>query len=281
MSEHGIESTDERTIGAPALKTASAILWDHWMAGERMDALPEAVRPASRTEGYAIQALLEERSAEPIFGWKLAATSPAGQEHIGVDGPLAGRILAERLVVPGGICPFHNNLMQVAELEFAFRMGRTLPPRSAAYSVEDVLDAVGSLHLAVEVPDSRYHVFERAGAPQLIADNACANYFAVGPATEVDWRGIDLARHEVIGFIDDGPPQCGIGSNVLGDPRVALQWLANELSQLGIPLEAGQTVSTGTCVVPMAIAPGSRVRGNFGPLGMIALNIAADGAENV
>lgn len=253
--------------------SASDILWKHWMACERMDALPEEVRPRTREEGYAIQQLLEGRSAKPIVGWKLAATSPAGQAHIGVDGPLAGRILAERLIEPGGTCPFSNNLMQVAELEFAFRMDRTLGPRAAAYSVEEVLGAVGSLHLAIEVPDSRYNAFERAGAPQLIADNACANYFAIGPATQ-DWRAIDLAAHEVTGFVDDGPPQRGIGSNVLGDPRLALQWLANELSQLGIALEAGQTVSTGTCVVPMAIAPGSRVRGDFGLLGTIALNIA-------
>ena len=45
---------------------------------------------------HAIQACLERRSAFPLFGWKIAATSLDGQRHIGVDGPLAGRLLAER-----------------------------------------------------------------------------------------------------------------------------------------------------------------------------------------
>ncbi len=258
-----------------AQQSASDILFGHWMAGTRLSALPEELRPQSRGEGYAIQAGLDARTAAPLFGWKIAATSTAGQAHIAVDGPLAGRILAERLIEPGGVCPFGDNLMKVAELEFAFRLGRTLAPQGQDYSLDEVLDAVSSLHLAIEIPDSRYEVFERAGAPQLIADNACANYFVVGPATTADWRAIDLAAHEVAGFVGDGPSQPGIGSNVLGDPRIALQWLVNELSRHGIPLEAGQTVSTGTCVKPMAIAPGDRVRGDFGVLGSIEVIIGS------
>ena len=61
---------------------------------------------------------------------------------------------------------------------------------------------------------------------------------------------------------------------MLGDPRVALQWLANELSQLGIPLAAGQLVTTGTCLPPMAIKPGDRINGDFGPLGAVSVRMA-------
>jgi 2-keto-4-pentenoate hydratase len=61
----------------------------------------------------------------------------------------------------------------------------------------------------------------------------------------------------------------GVGSNVLGDPRVALTWLANELSSLGITLRAGQVVTTGTCLVPLEIAPGDHVRMDFGALGRV------------
>ena len=46
----------------------------------------------------------------------------------------------------------------------------------------------------------------------------------VGPAVTADWRDLDLAAHQVTGFIADGPAQPGVGSNVLGDPRVALTW---------------------------------------------------------
>ena len=56
-----------------------------------------------------------------------ATTSEAGQRHIGVDGPLAGRLLAERVYPDGAELPFGANAMRVVEEEFAFRMGRTKP----------------------------------------------------------------------------------------------------------------------------------------------------------
>src|SRR5262245_43017785 len=101
---------------------ASRLLVDHWEKGRRLMALPDAIRPTTRAEGYAIQAKIETHSKQPVFGWKIAATSKAGQAHIGVDGPLAGRLLAERVLPDGGSTPLGANHMRVAEVEFAFRM---------------------------------------------------------------------------------------------------------------------------------------------------------------
>lgn len=112
-------------------RKASELLTRCWREGVAIDALPSDLRPASRAEGYAIQAEIERQSAKPLFGWKIAATSAAGQRHIGVDGPLAGRLLAERTHADGDVIPFGANRMRVAECEFAFRMGRDLPPRMA------------------------------------------------------------------------------------------------------------------------------------------------------
>jgi len=258
-----------------AIREASDLLYGHWMAQSRLDALPEAIRPRTRAEAYAIQALIEDHSGSPLFGWKIAATSPAGQAHIAVDGPLAGRILAERVIPEGGTCPFGNNGMRVAELEFAFRMGKTLEPREQSYPIDEVLDAVATMHPAIEIPDSRYEVFTLVGAAQLIADNACAHYFMLGDATQEDWRDADLANHGVTGFVGDGPAQPGRGGNVLGDPRIALHWLANELSNHGMALKAGEVVITGTCVPPMTIAPGQRIRGDLGRFGAVSLTMGS------
>ena len=252
------------------VQAASDLLWDHWRQGRRMAALPEPLRPATRAEGYAIQRWLERRSEKPLFGWKIAATSRAGQIHIGVDGPLAGRLLAERVYETGSTLPFGANHMRVVEMEFAFRLGRDLPPRETPYLMDEVLDAVDTLHPAVEVPDSRYDDFATVGAPQLIADNSCAHDFVLGPATQAPWRSLDLARHEVNGTIKGRIEGKGTGENVLGDPRIALTWLANELSELGIGLKAGQVVTTGTCLTPLPVGPGDEVSGDFGILGNVA-----------
>jgi len=253
---------------------ACDLLHDHWRAGTRLNAMPADLRPADRASAYRVQACIETTSAAPLFGWKIAATSKAGQAHIGVDGPMAGRLLAERRIEDGSECVLGTNLMRVAELEFAFRMGADLPPRDAPYTQSEVLAHVATLHPAIEIPDSRYNRFETAGEAQLIADNACAHRFVLGDAVTADWRGIDLAAHPVKGFRNGAAAGEGTGANVLGDPRIGLTWLANELSGLGIALKAGQAVITGTCVKPIEVAVGDRIDGDFGPLGRIAVRFA-------
>lgn len=256
-------------------KKASDLLWSHWQEGRRLPELPAQVRPATRAEGYAIQAELEKRSQVPLFGWKIAATSVAGQKHINVDGPLAGRILGERVRDAATPLPFGANAMKVAEAEFAFRFAHDLSPRAKPYAVAEVLDAVATLHPAIEVPDSRYDDFVKVGAAQLIADNACAHDFVLGPATSADWRSMDLVEHPVKGIVTGKLERDGKGANVLGDPRVALAWLVNELSGLGIRLGSGQVVTTGTCVIPLPIAAGDEVVADFGTLGRLAIVFAA------
>jgi 2-keto-4-pentenoate hydratase len=254
------------------LQTASNALWTCWQQGDRIAALPDALRPRTREDGYAIQACLERRSAFPLFGWKIAATSKAGQAHIAVDGPLAGRLLREHVFEDGSRLRFGNNLMRVAEAEFAFRMAVDLPPRATRYTVDEVVAAVATLHPSIEVPDSRYSDFTVVGAAQLIADNACAHDFVLGVPSPDSWRSLDLAAHRVMGSVAGQLEREGIGANVLGDPREALAWLVNELSQLNLTLRAGQVVTTGTCLVPLPIAPGDRVTCDFGVLGTVGVS---------
>lgn len=255
--------------------SAAELLWQHLEAGSVLPGLPAELRPASRAEGYAIQADCERRSAAPLFGWKIAATSRAGQAHIGVDGPLAGRLLAERAFEGGAELALGPNRMRVAEPEFAFRMAVPLPPRRTAYTVEEALAAVATLHPAIEVPDSRFADYTKVGAAQLIADNACADRFVLGSPTDAAWRQLDLAAHEVSAAVTGCQPTFGSGANVLGDPRLALTWLVNELSGLGLTLAAGAVVTTGTCMTPAPVRPGDAVAADFGALGQVTVRFSA------
>lgn len=248
---------------------AAAILWQHWQQSTRIDELPAQCRPGSRAEGYAIQAEVAQQSGQSIVGWKIAATSVAGQRHIRVDGPLAGCLLSARALESGASISLVGNHMKVAEAEFAFRMGKSLPKRAELYSVEEVLAAVATLHPAIEVPDSRYEDFTRVGAPQLIADVACACWFMIRPATRADWRALDLAQHGVAAYRNGAMVAQGSGANVLGDPRSALAWIANELCTYGDGLRAGDVVITGTCVTPLPVSAGDSVKMDFGALGVI------------
>ncbi|MEO8165573.1 MAG: fumarylacetoacetate hydrolase family protein, partial [Betaproteobacteria bacterium] len=231
--------------------------------------LPAECRPSTRIDGYRIQAQVARLSNQKVFGWKIAATSKAGQQHIGVDGPLAGRLLEKRVFAPGASVSLAHNSMGVVEAEFAFRMGRDLPPRKTPYSTDVVVAAVASMHPAIEIPDSRYRNFVTAGAAQLIADNACASYFVLGPATSTAWQTWNLPRHPVTVYVNGKVAREGVGENVLGDPRIALTWIANELSLIGDTLREGETVTTGTCIAPADVKAGDAVLADFGDFGRV------------
>lgn len=256
------------------IDTAAALLWTNWQQRTRIDELPAECRPADRAEGYSVQDEIVRLSRQSIAGWKIAATSVAGQKHIGVDGPLASALLASHVLESGATVPLDGNIMNVAEAEFAFRFKTALPRSAVPYKMEEVLRAVESLHPAIEIPDSRYNDFVRVGAPQLIADSACACWFVLSAPAKADWRSRDLITHPVTVYRNGTPAATGTGANVLGDPRIALLWIANELSTFGDGLRAGQFVTTGTCIVPMAITRGDQVRADFGDFGSVEVRLS-------
>ena len=252
------------------IAAAAKTLGDHWRAGTKFADLDASMRPQDRAEGYAIQAALAKHSTGKLFGWKIAATSEAGQKHINVSGPLAGRIFPDKVIADGGTAAMKGNEMRVGEAEFAFRFARDLPPRANPYSVQEVLGAVGTLHPAIEIPDSRFADFTKAGEAQLIADNACAHLFVLGDASNADWRARDLIAERPVVTLR-GERHIGHGKNVLGDPRVALAWCINELRALGITLREGEVVTTGTCCTPLPIQAGDVFAADFGVLGKVSV----------
>lgn len=132
------------------------------------------------------------------------------------------------------------------------------------------MDAVADLHLAIEFPDSRFRDFAGAGEAQLIADFACACVFVLGAKADAAWRALDLAEHAVRFRSDGREVAQGKGAYVLGDPRTALTWLANELRTQGAFLRAGDIVITGTCVTPVPIGAGQKLEADFGTLGEVS-----------
>ena len=66
----------------------------------------------------------------------------------------------------------------------------------------------------------------------------------------------------------------GLGKAALGDPRVALHWLVNEVARYAEGIKTGDVVTTGTCVVPVPIAVGDHMIADYGSLGCMAITIA-------
>jgi 2-keto-4-pentenoate hydratase len=95
----------------------------------------------------------------------------------------------------------------------------------------------------------------------------------LGARAPESWGSTDLTLHKVSAWIDGQKAADGIGSNVLGDPRIALAWIASELGREGMGLKADDIVITGTCAEPALISAGQRFVADFGTLGRVSARV--------
>lgn len=249
------------------IERAAELIREYWRSGDVIEYIKGDLWPDTPEEGYAIQATLAKLRQEPVLGWKIAATAEAGRSHINVDRPLAGRLYESIVREDGAKFSFTKNRMAVAEAEFAFTMGADLAARAQPYTEDEVAAAIASLHPGLELPDSRFADFTIPGTAGLIADNACARQFILGPATSEDFDPHALADHESRLIINDEVQTTGTGGDALGGPLKALTWLANTLSELGTGLQAGQFVTTGVTGQPVPIQVGDRITCDLGVYG--------------
>lgn len=255
-----------------AIDKAAGILWQARLAQSRVSALPMDCRPTALKDGYAVQDAMAALAGQPIFGWKIAATSAAGQRHIGVTEPLAGRLFTDFVLRDGASLPAGPLQMRVVEAEFAFCMARDLGPRTTPYEMDEVCAAIADLHLAIEIPDARFEPFDTIGPAQIAADDAFAAWFVLGPKV-TDWMNLDLANQPVRVSKNGKVAAEGKGANALGDPRLALTWLANDRAKRGGRLKAGEVITTGTCITPLQIAPGDAIVAEFAGLGQVSVTL--------
>lgn len=252
---------------------AAHLILQCWQSGTTIDALDSVCHPGSPEEGYAIQSALADLRNEPVVGWKIAATSAAGRAHIHVDQPLAGRLYQSIVLSDGALVPLESSRMGVAEAEIVLMLGRDLPSRGTPYLENDVAEAIESVHPGLEIPDSRFTDFTKVGAACLIADNACARHFVLGPAASTPIDLSQLAGQHTALLVNDQQVTSGQGQDALGGPLSALCWIANKLNDLGLGLRAGQFVTTGVTGSPSPIRRGDKVVADLGSLGIVSATV--------
>ncbi len=255
------------------LGDAAETLWQAWSSGQPLASLPEELRPADLAEGYAVQRALDDLAGPPT-GWKIAATSRAGQQHLGARGPMVGRLYRSQARPSSTSLSVRNMRMRSAEPEFAFVLSGDLKARPGGLERDDVLAAVGSLVLAIEVPDSRFVDFKAVGVPSLVADAMCGGHYICGKAID-EWRSLDLAAQSARLRCNGEERSAGSGADVLGDPRDALTWMANEVLGRGWELAAGEIIMTGASSPPLPVDDGDVIEAMFDGLGSVTVTFTA------
>jgi len=253
---------------------SSELLAQARITHKRLRELPAPVRPKTPAEAYVVQdGLIDQLLAHyggSVIGYKVACTNVTAQRQLNVDAPFCGRLLSAFFFDSPARVDASKFFMRVVEAEFAFEMARDLPPAPTPRSRDEIAAAVTGVIPGIEIVDSRFDEWTTIGAPSLIADNACNAAWIKG-ALVSDWQDLDLAAQTVRVTVNGKVLREGRGSNVLGHPLNALEWLVNSLSARGLGLKAGQYVTTGVTTEVYMAERGDRITADFGPVGSVDL----------
>lgn len=217
-----------------------------------------ALAPADMAGAFAVQQAVLAGLGGTIGGWKCAA--PPGKD------PTAAIMNGAGIVAGPARWAMPREGKVGIETEIAFRLGRDLPARATPYSRDEVLDAVAAAFPVIEMVESRYTDPRAVGPMEALADCIAHGGLVCGPDV-AGWRGMDLPNL-VVRQTAGGQVQVEkAGGNPSVDPVVPLVWLANALPGFGLPLRAGQVVTTGSCTGLLWVPGGQRITGGFAGFG--------------
>jgi 2-keto-4-pentenoate hydratase len=146
--------------------------------------------------------------------------------------------------------PSQKWIQPKAEAEIAFVLGRNLD--CEGLTIADVMRAVDYAVCAIEIIDSRVADWD-IRATDSIADNASCGMYILGnrPRKITD---VDLTLCGMVSRLNGRISSVGVGGASLGNPLLALLWLARAVAAIGQPLREGDIVLSGALgpIVPVS-----------------------------
>jgi 2-keto-4-pentenoate hydratase len=260
------------------IEQAAVALRDAERTHEYIAPLRDTYAQLTIEDAYAIQRFNTDRRVETgrrIVGCKIGLTSVAVQKQLGVDRPDFGMLFDDMGYGDGEPIPASILTQPKIEAEVAFVIGRDI--RMPNPGQIDVLNAIDYALLALEIVGSRIASWN-IGIADTIADNASSSAYVLGniprKLSEFDPRmcGMVMERR-------GEPVSIGAGAACLGHPINAVVWLARTMSELGMPLKAGDLVLSGALGPMVAVTPGDIFEARINGLGSVRAVFEADSTQ--
>lgn len=246
------------------IQAAAEYLYQARVNNEVLAALPSEFVPHTEAQAMQVQDEIAQRMG-PVVAWKVGAASPQAV-------PNRAPIHAQTLFMHPNHLPAGLFRYIGVEAELVYHFSRDLDPAQGPFSREQVLAAVGSVHAAIEIVDTRFELWD--SQPPLVqrVDQGNHGALAVGPALD-DWRTMPPTAQRIQLEINGEVVSDRIGGNSAGNPERLLVWLANigAVSLGGI--KEGQVVTTGSCSDTVMVRAPVNVRAIYPGRGVFALRI--------
>lgn len=212
-----------------------------------------------------------QRAGRTIAGRKIGLTAKAVQEQLGVGEPDFGTLFADMIKPDGATLPWNSVLQPRVEAEIAFILKANIG--GAAISPETVLAATDFVAPALEICGSRIAHWDIA-IEDTIADNASSGLVVLGTARHKPASLEALAAAAMTIRHNGAAAGEGSGAACLGNPAIAVAWLAEALGQFGSGLRAGDVVMSGALAKMLPAEPGDSFIADFGAWGTVSTRFA-------
>ncbi|MBP7581716.1 MAG: hypothetical protein KA757_11980 [Vogesella sp.] len=245
-----------------AIQQAAITLASRRLAGQQGPLLAAAQAPATLQDALAIQQAVSALLGNSAGGWKCGMPS---DERL-VLAPIYASTISH-----GDTCHawVRDGVVRV-EPELAFVFAEGLPPRAGAYGRDEILAAVSSVHLALELIDSRFDAEPKPPFLQALADGLVNQGLHLGPAVPL---AAALAASAMPLRVQQGErDELLDGAHPAGDPLAPLLWLAGYLQQQGQGILPGQAVITGSYAGVIHLQPDEQATLGFGELGQLLVH---------
>lgn len=219
-------------------------------------------------DAYAIQLANVEntvRAGHVISGKKIGLTSEGIQKQLGVNEPDYGHLFAA-MECPDGKVETDKLMQPKIEGEIAFVLKADLT--GGKVTAEDVRRATDYVVAAFEIVDSRVADW-KIKLVDTVADNASSGRYILGDK-KMSLDEVDLPSVSMVLTKNGEKAGEGTGAAVLGDPAVAVAWLANRLWGYGVTLKKGEVILSGAFSAAPEAEKGDEFTADFGLLGKVS-----------
>lgn len=216
--------------------------------------------PDTLDQAYRIQARAITLFGGEIAGWKLGKIpEPLDAQH-GAN-RLAGPIFADSVAGNGAEMPVFGQGFAATEAEFLLRIGRLPDPERSRWTNEEAAAHIDMIRVGLEIASSPFPGINALGPAVTISDFGNNKGLVLG--AEID-AGSGFLDWPVTLGIDGAEAGRGTATAMLDGPYGSVRFLFELAAARGLPLAAGQWISTGAVTGVHPVRPGAQVVARFG-----------------
>jgi 2-keto-4-pentenoate hydratase len=228
--------------------------------------------PGTLEAAYQCQDAAMAQWPDEVQGWKVGRIGEPWLSRLGEDrlvGPIFAReVRGARRAGEVVDFPVFEGGFAAVEAEFIVKLGVDAEPGRTEWTAQDAAPLVGALHVGIETAGSPIPAINDLGPTVVVCDFGNNAGLIVGPAIS-NWRSFANDQLTSETFVDERRVGTGAAASIPGGPLAALAFALGRCARRGLPLKAGQLVSTGATTGIHEIGIGQSARVVFRGVGEI------------